>query len=200
MDLRDRDVRFQLGIAGYEFPQITASKWDANWLLVETTLTIGEDTRRHVHPSVTAFELESALRWVEEIGRHHQALEAWTLPFEGRLCTAMTFTEPNLEFELRSGPPLLFRVYLGAESVPAWAARVLGARIEQDAESDPRAASRAGVERFGEDSEVSRVWLDIAVSAAELSAIAASFREALENFPVRRFTPAPNAGDDGRRA
>jgi hypothetical protein len=98
---------FELVVLRYEHPDITADRWDANWLVVSGTVIAGDQSWRFVDACVTAFELAELAEWL-------QAAAAGRAPRE------YVFTEPNLAFSYLDGPEPQFRVRFAHESAPPW--------------------------------------------------------------------------------
>jgi hypothetical protein len=117
----DSGNAFELVVLRYEHPDITADRWDANWLVVSGRVTAGEQSWRFVDACVTTFELAELAEWLQAIGN-------------GRAPREYSFAEPNLAFSYVDGNGPLLRVRFAHESAPPWLtepdARVRGLAVD----------------------------------------------------------------------
>jgi len=115
------DFHLDLSVVGYEFPEETNCAEDSDWLLVQLRIECPAGPWTHIDPSLTVREVRWLAEWLREAARYGAVFSEWQRGFEP-LTTTITFTEPNLAFELRSVPdaalPFQFRVYMSAESMP----------------------------------------------------------------------------------
>jgi len=99
---------FELSIVGYQFPEMTKDRWDANWLFVRGHVRHSQGEWTFRDPCLTTFELEELAEWFDSVGRGQAS---------SRECS---FTEPNLNFEyLDDGTPAIV-VRFAHESAPPW--------------------------------------------------------------------------------
>lgn len=98
---------FELVVLRYEHPDITADRWDANWLVISGKVTAGDQSWRFVDACVTTFELAELAEWFQSIGN-------------GRGPQEYLFAEPNLAFSYVNASEPLLRVRFAHESAPPW--------------------------------------------------------------------------------
>lgn len=103
-----RQLTLSITPLGYEFPHITKGH-DANWLVVQTDLTFGEQRFGDVSPSLEARDLARIAKWFDQLTM--RSLPDWT---------RLGFLEPNLEFEVFRATDTFVRigVHLSHESKP----------------------------------------------------------------------------------
>ena len=102
------DLEFDFSINDYQFPDTTCGP-DANWLIVAVECRYQGKVFVKTDPSLDAQELEEIFNWFQSISRN-------TIP----KYTYLSFTEPNLEFQLyhsKSGR-IRFGIKLDAECKP----------------------------------------------------------------------------------
>jgi hypothetical protein len=160
-------ARVLLAVAGYQFSGPHRFDSDANWLLVD--LTVEHEGRGFARrdPCLETRDLERIAAFFDKCANATEVFASWGRP---RLRSVLSFTEPNLQLEVHSGPPFTLRVHLAAECVPPFA---------QDLDHTPT---------YDEDENVvgaSAVWLDFPTSAADLRAAADIVRTWAEAFPRR---------------
>jgi hypothetical protein len=167
---------FEVPPAGWPEPAHTETEkptlyWDANWLAIDVRVEHEGRVFSRRDPCLETRDLLHIAKFFEKCAAAMAVFAAWGRP---RLRSTLSFTEPNLELEVHSGPPCALRVYLAAECVPPFA---------QELDHTPA---------YDEDENVigvSSVWLDFPISAVEL-------REAAER--VGNWATAFPARDGGR--
>lgn len=183
-------ARVVLSIAGYQFaaPRGGVSElagdaeraptwdWDANWLVLDLTLTHEGRVFSRRDPCLETRDLPRIADFLDKCARLADAFASWGRP---RLRSTLSFTEPNLQLEVHSGPPLALRVHLAAECVPPFA---------QDLDHEPTYDEHENI--VG----ASTVWLDFHVSQADLHHAAESVRTWAASFPARRDAPSLKGG------
>lgn len=121
--LRHGDVDLTIGARGYQFPTSDGS-CDADWLDVGVALRVGDRSFERVDPCLTAGELARLALWLRRASELAFAFEAWAAGAWGagpaRLRSRLGFTEPCLQFEVRSGQPVVLRVRLRHELRPTF--------------------------------------------------------------------------------
>jgi hypothetical protein len=103
--------RFELAIAGYQFPGVEDDEWDSNWLNITIYAQSERGSWSSTDPSLSTADIERLADWLDAVA-------------EGRAQNAeMDFMEPNLSFELRraSDADVTLRVWFELESRPPWA-------------------------------------------------------------------------------
>lgn len=163
--LSARDATLSLAIPEYQFPD----RPNDDWLLVDLELRYRADSFARRDPSIEAAELEPLVRLLREGAKHADALVEWRGP---RLVSRVSFTEPNLAFELAaSSGALALRVYFALESLPGFAETMPHVSWPADDEHDaPR---------------VSEAWLDFPVTSARLVELADVVDDWRASFPSR---------------
>ncbi|MEP3275868.1 MAG: hypothetical protein ABJN26_15890 [Stappiaceae bacterium] len=148
------DLELDFSIQDYQFPDLT-SGCDDNWLIVKLKCRYQGRVFEKKDPSITSHELESIRKWFQSIAGN-------TIPEY----TCLSFTEPNLEFELfgnRNGT-VRFGIKLAAEFKPPFVIR------------------QFAFEPLDPDDEFVLVFEN---SFEEMSAYAVRFQNMLEAFPLR---------------
>lgn len=150
MRLRGSNAEIDLSIAGYQFPQSTATLYDSNWLNVRIRVTHQRGTWTAHDPSLLTYEVAELASWLDAVaGEAEHDVEC-------------SFLEPNLRFEVRAGDEgRMLRVYFELELRPPWAASNIVGEDELFIElpADPeqlRSAStdlRAQLSRFPQRTE-----------------------------------------------
>lgn len=74
----------ELGIAGYQFPDVDRDPWDSNWLLVSVRVLSRDGSWSVVDPCLTTWEAKRLVSWLVLAATRDPA------------AVPMTFTEPNL--------------------------------------------------------------------------------------------------------
>ncbi len=143
MNLRSRDLsEFELGVAGYQFPDIESDEFDANWLVIEGRVAPADERAWEFRdPALLTWEVERLSNWLEGLASG-QAVE------EGE-----GFLEPNLRFEVakRDEDTITIRVYFELESRPPWffanAAGMYDLWLDLRVDSDDLRAAAEGLRR-----------------------------------------------------
>lgn len=107
MILRGRDGSLSLSIVRYQFPDISTGDYDANWLLIDGRVTLGDRSWTFRDPAATTVEMRNLADWFEGLAGG-EPVEDWC-----------GFIEPNLEFDRTSATKI--RAAFAAESAPPWA-------------------------------------------------------------------------------
>ncbi|MFK7601348.1 hypothetical protein ACI3L1_03955 [Deinococcus sp. SM5_A1] len=162
-------VVLQIKFDGYQFPELENVRWDSDWLNVRISLALGDFRWEKVDPSLTTFEVQWLIDWMEEVAANAEVFRSWR---SERLTSRIFFTEPNLGFEALSGSyegaALTFRLYLAAESLPTFQDKLSG---------------------YDSSKDIQEVWLDLPVEASDLQDAAHSLQRQLAEFPVRVGLP-----------
>lgn len=104
------DLRLELRIVGYQFPDNATAEYDSNWLIVEGTVRHPRGDWRFRDPSLLTYEVARLADWLEAV-----AVGTEPRPWCG-------FIEPNLAFEVTGeGRTRVLRVSFGCEAIPPWA-------------------------------------------------------------------------------
>ncbi|HVQ58821.1 MAG TPA: hypothetical protein VMS60_07935 [Solirubrobacterales bacterium] len=131
-------TRFELTVAGYQFPDLPDEGLDSNWLEINTDVVSPQGSWTCTDPTLLTDELESLASWLESI--------AAAQPHEPEI----SFLEPNLCFELRdeTGDSMTLRIWFELESRPIWSpAKAADARdLWIDLEVPRRSARRSASE------------------------------------------------------
>jgi hypothetical protein len=109
MRLAGRDVRFELRIAGYQFPGDATSDYDSNWLIVEGAAQHPRGDWTFRDSSLLTYEVARLADWLEAVAAGTEP-EPWC-----------GFIEPNLSFEVVGGVGRELRVSFAIEARPQWA-------------------------------------------------------------------------------
>lgn len=162
----NRDFHLDVSIVGYQFPEEANCAEDSDWLLVQLKVECPAGQWTHIDPSLTVRDIRSLTEWLREAARNGAVFSEWQRRFEP-LTSTITFTEPNLAFELSSVPdsalPFQFRVYMSAEFMPPF---------------------DLNTHLFDMD-EPTQKWVDFMAAPADLYRMADALSEALTRFPSR---------------
>jgi hypothetical protein len=155
MELQDGRVSVQLDITNYQFPHVDNESWDSDWLTIRLHLQYGDRTWTHDDPALVTRHLTTFASW------RHQ-----------RLTTRITFTEPNLSFEVLNhhptGAPAALRVYLDLEC---------------------RLPFFALLDHVGPASHPDEVWINFPLDEHTLRRTTSRLHEQLGHHPVRVGLP-----------
>ena len=100
----------ELKISNYQFPDNQDGDWDGNWLNIFLKVDSKAGKWQTTDPSLTTWEVQEIIDWLGKLSKDCEP--------EYRL---MTFTEPNLSFELLNEPTekqKLIRLRFELESKP----------------------------------------------------------------------------------
>ena len=107
----ERGATFRLSIDGYQFPETTDDRWDANWLFVRGHVQHAQGEWTFRDPCLTTFEVQELAEWLDSIGEGQTSSQE------------CSFTEPNLRFEyVDEGTPAIVARF-AHESAPPWQLR-----------------------------------------------------------------------------
>lgn len=169
MVLQDGRVSLQLDITNYQFPYVDNESWDSDWLAIRLYLPYGDHTWTHEDPALTTFEVQGLIDWLDDVTSHLTTFASWR---HERLTTRITFTEPNLSFEVLNhhptGAPATLRVYLDLECRPPFFALL---------------------DHVGPDSHPDEVWINFPIDEHTLRRTSNRLREQLGHYPVRVGLP-----------
>jgi hypothetical protein len=131
MQLAADDMRFELEVVDYEYPDRTSDDYDSNWLIVEGTVRHPRGNWWFREPILLTYELIRLADWLDAV-----AVATEPEPWCG-------FIEPNLSFALSgTGAARTVQVTFTAEARPPWARSDEDVRVEFPvAGSDLRAAA-----------------------------------------------------------
>lgn len=153
----------QLDVLGYQFgaqgSKVTDWDWDANWLLVKSTVTPGD--RRgwsFTDACLTTFEARQLADWLRGVALG----EVQPGPFDAESLEGLLwFTEPALAFSLadRSAEHVMIRVHLSLEALP--------------------------VDVAPEQVEIYEYFVVVRMAPADLALAVEDWRRELSAYPVR---------------
>ncbi len=102
----DDGIFLELKILGYQFPDTTDDRWDANWLTVEGSVKHPRGGWTFSDACLTTFELEQLARWFDGVSQSEPD------PDLGY------FTEPCIEFRYVNLPEPTVEIRLAYECAP----------------------------------------------------------------------------------
>ncbi|TXK17854.1 hypothetical protein FVR03_24175 [Pontibacter qinzhouensis] len=140
----------ELKITNYQFPDNQEGDWDGNWLNIYLKVDSKVGKWQTIDPSLTTWEVQEIIDWFDQLSADKEP--------EFRL---MTFTEPNLSFELLNEPIENNKLI----------------RIKFDLECRPKSAT--------DDKEY---FVDISADRDELIAIKKGLKDELNKYPERKPT------------
>ncbi|MBT2557491.1 hypothetical protein J7E24_06815 [Hymenobacter sp. ISL-91] len=144
------DQTVELKITNYQFPENLDGDWDGNWLNIYLKVDSKIGKWQTVDPSLTTCEMQEIIDWLDKLSRNNEP--------EYRL---MSFTEPNLTFELLNNPTDKEKLI----------------RLKFDLESRPKSAT--------DDKEY---YVDILADDEGLKEIIKGLQNELEKYPERKPT------------
>ncbi len=144
------DQTVELKITNYQFPENQDGDWDGNWLNIYLKVDSKVGKWQTIDPSLTTWEVQEIIDWFDKLSADKEP--------EFRL---MTFTEPNLSFELLNEPTDNTKLI----------------RIKFDLESRPKSAK--------DDKEY---FVDISADKDKLIAIKKGLNDELSKYPERKPT------------
>ncbi len=140
----------ELKITNYQFPDNQDGDWDGNWLNIYLKVDSKVGKWQTIDPSLTTWEVQKIIDWFDQLSADKEP--------EFRL---MTFTEPNLSFELLNEPTENNKLI----------------RIKFDLECRPKSAT--------DDKEY---FVDISAEKDELITIKERLNDELTKYPERKPT------------
>ncbi len=140
----------ELKITNYQFPDNQEGDWDGNWLNIYLKVDSKVGKWQTIDPSLTTWEVQEIIDWFDQLSADKEP--------EFRL---MTFTEPNLSFELLNEPTDKNKLI----------------RIKFDLECRPKSAT--------DDKEY---FVDISADRDELITIKKGLKDELNKYPQRKPT------------
>jgi|SRR5690554_1276727 len=140
----------ELKITNYQFPDNQDGDWDGNWLNIYLKVDSIVGKWQTIDPSLTTWEIQEIIDWFDKLSNDKEP--------EFRL---MTFTEPNLSFELLSEPTVKKKLI----------------RINFDLESRPKSATN--------DKEY---FVDILADNDEINELIKGLKNELSEYPERKPT------------
>ena len=140
----------ELKITNYQFPDNQEGDWDGNWLNIYLKVDSKVGKWQTIDPSLTTWEVQEIIDWFDQLSTDKEP--------EYRL---MTFTEPNLSFELLNEPTDKNKLI----------------RIKLDLECRPKSAT--------DDKEY---FVDISADKDELITIKKGLKDELNKYPERKPT------------
>ena len=140
----------ELKISNYQFPDNQEGDWDGNWLNIYLKVDSKVGKWQTIDPSLTTWEVQEIIDWFDQLSADKEP--------EFRL---MTFTEPNLSFELLNEPTDNNKLI----------------KIKFDLECKPKSAT--------DDKEY---FVDISADRDELIAIKKGLIDELNKYPERKPT------------
>ncbi len=144
------DQTVELKITNYQFPENQDGDWDVNWLSIYLKIDSIVGKWQTIDPSLTTWEVQEVIDWFDKLSKDKEP--------EFRL---MTFTEPNLSFELLNEPTDSTKLI----------------RIKFDLESRSKSAT--------DDKDY---FVDISADKDELNTITKGLKDELSKYPERRPT------------
>lgn len=85
---RDNNLKYSLMIEGYQYPELETG-WDGNWLLIYSKVEYQNVNFERSDPCLVTSEVENIINWF-------RCISSGSVPEH----TNLSFTEPNLEFQL----------------------------------------------------------------------------------------------------
>lgn len=168
--LKSDTSAIELTVVNYQFPS-TAEYDDAEWLVAELAVAHGDDTFSRRDPALETNDLERIEAFLRKGAEHADIFLDWQSP---PLSSRLEFTEPNLAFELRSGPAMILRVHLSYEFLPPFASDLQHSRwMQADGPQNAR-------------EEIYSAWLDFPITAFDLRQLADVVAVWRAAFPARR--------------
>ena len=140
----------ELKITNYQFPDNQDGDWDGNWLNIYLKVDSIVGKWQTIDPSLTTWEIQEIIDWFDKLSNDKEP--------EFRL---MTFTEPNLSFELLSEPTVKKKLI----------------RINFDLESRPKSATN--------DNDY---FVDILADNDEINELIKGLKNELSEYPERKPT------------
>jgi len=140
----------ELKITNYQFPENQDGDWDGNCLNIYLKVESKVGKWQTIDPSLTTWEVQEIIEWFDKITRDKEP--------EYRL---LTFTEPNLSFELLNEPTDNEKLI----------------RIKFDLECRPKSAT--------DDKEY---FVDILADKNEIITIKERLKDELNKYPERKPT------------
>jgi hypothetical protein len=140
----------ELKITNYQFPENQDGDWDGNWLNIYLKVDSKVGKWQTIDPSLTTWEIQEIIDWFD-------LLSKYTEP-EYRI---ITFTEPNLSFELLNEPTDNYKLI----------------RINFDLKSKPKSAT--------DDKEY---FVDFSANKDELIEIIKDLKDELGIYPEKKPT------------
>lgn len=140
----------ELKITNYQFPDNQEGDWDGNWLNIYLKVDSKVGKWQTIDPSLTTWEVQEIIDWFDQLSADKDP--------EFRL---MTFTEPNLSFELLNEPTDNNKLI----------------RIKFDLECRPKSAT--------DDKEY---FVDVSADRDELITIKKGLKDELNKYPERKPT------------
>lgn len=141
----------ELQITNYQFPDNLEGDWDSNWLNIYLKVDSKVGKWQTIDPSLTTWEVQEIIDWFDQLSADKEP--------EYRL---ITFTEPNLSFELLNEPTDNNKLI----------------RMNFDLECRPNSAI--------DDKEY---FVDISADREELITIKKGLKDELNKYPERKPTP-----------
>ena len=138
----------ELIITNYQFPEENNSDWDGNWLNIYLNVKSNAGHWQTVDPSLTTWEVQELIDWFDKLSKNSRPEY-----------TDMSFTEPNLSFELLSEPGAIEKTI----------------KIKFEMESRPLSAT--------DDIDY---YVDIIADNDELKRLSAGLQNELAKFPKRK--------------
>jgi hypothetical protein len=136
-------------ITNYQYPDTIDGGWDSNWLIIFLNVKSKIGNWQAIDPSLTTWEVQELINWFYKLSKSDHTE-----------CLNMSFTEPNLSFELldiQNKSQKKFRIKFALESRPK--------------------SAREGKDYF----------VDCVVDDNELSRLCEDLRAELDKFPERKF-------------
>ena len=146
--IENQTVEFR--IANYQFPENNDGDWDGNWLNIYLKVDSKFGKWQTTDPSLTTWEVQELIVWFTRLSNDIEPKYR-----------QMTFTEPNLSFELLNNPIEKQKLI----------------RMNFDLESKPKSATG--------DKEY---YVEILASNEELNQVIKELKYELDKYPERRPT------------
>jgi len=140
----------------YEFANPAGNEWDDKWLVISGDVSAPDGAWQFAVPCLTTFEARSISAWLRSVANGDIPV---SVIGDAGVEPSLQFTEPNLAFSVGScqSGSMSVRVHFALESMP--------------------------VRQSGDDRN--QVWVEIAVTAADLDSSADEWDKALSAFPDR---------------
>jgi hypothetical protein len=106
--------RFELELAGYQFPELATAEYDSNWLIVRVDVDHPRGRWSASNACLLTYEVAELASWLESVARGRPTHDE------------VSFLEPNLLLRLvETGLGTVLRIYFELELRPPWAASEL---------------------------------------------------------------------------
>jgi len=138
----------ELIIENYQFPEIEDGDWDSNWLNIFLRVESKLGKWQTFDPSLTTWEFQEIIDWFEDLSKNQKPK-----------FSLLTFTEPNLTFELLNHPAEIIK----------------SIRINFELELKPKSAI-----------DEKKYFVDILADNETINQIIKGLKEEINDYPERK--------------